>query len=180
MLKIGIDMDGVLCNLCKGLRDQAHFERGIEIPDNPDDYWYKDQAPTGLVEELLAIPNVFYNLSPIPGAIGGINRLQEIAQVMIVTTPVLGSVRVFSEKVSWVRNHLGREWEAMMIFTQDKTLIDVDILYDDHPRIFGMQVPSWKQVFYPWNYNRENSPRMMWDQFVQYVEGLDERIFYPF
>lgn len=108
------DMDGVL----------ADYEKCVRA--------------TGLSgKELKMVPGVFAKLDPMPGALEGIRSIIDMGfDVFIATKPASGRPGSYSEKVTWVMQHLP-ELRKKIIMTQDKGLLGGrgDWLLDDRPHV---------------------------------------------
>lgn len=70
------------------------------------------------------------SLRPTPGAIDGVMRLQEIADVFFVTTPLPRARHWAHERVEWLGQYLGVGMDRI-VQTSAKHLIAADVLVDD-------------------------------------------------
>jgi 5'(3')-deoxyribonucleotidase len=136
--RVYVDMDGVICDYVK-LRDSDR----ILYPDQPF-----PQSRTGF----------FIELEPIKDAIESYKKLEEHCDVWILTRPSVQNMHSYTEKVMWVRMHLGLEAQRKVIMSCDKSLLKGDILIDDdtqhgQPEFEGEHIhfgqkefPDWKHV----------------------------------
>ena len=109
-----IDMDGVLCDF------DGAFERDKQVfPDNP-----YPQSRKGFYTEL----------KPIKGAVGAMALLidSDGFDPYILTAPSIYNPLSYTEKRLWVENHLGFEWVKRLIISPNKSLLNGDVLIDDH------------------------------------------------
>lgn len=104
----------------------------------------------------------FHDLPPVEGAVEGINRLAEVADVWIVTKPLEANVNCRDGKAAWVREHLGEEWERRLVITPDKSLVHGAVLLDDAPKLGWLKSATWVPVIFttPWN-----GPGSKWGHF---------------
>lgn len=165
-----LDQDGVLANYETAFLDRwrnAHPDK-IWIPieeratHNVDEQYPKELK--GLINEIMNSPGFYRNFPPIEGAIDAVKELAEYYDVFICTSPAKKYHNCILEKFQWIEEHFGHEWTQRIILTRDKTLVKGKYLVDDKPNIHGINVPSWEQVLYRWNYNRNLPKRSLrWD-----------------
>ena len=82
--------------------------------------------------------------------------------VCICTAARIESPWVFEEKIDWVTVNLGTAFAQHTIIGNDKTLLDLDILFDDRPDIRGHRIPRWKHILVdaPCNRHVTGKPRL--------------------
>jgi 5'-nucleotidase len=165
-----IDMDGVIVdyisNLISVVKEGFHDgldPKLLEISyndvtiQNIEDLFDYCEKTKKHIKDNLHIPGMFENPRPIPGAIEAVKILAEHFEVFLCSSPFSGRVdsdHGWSEKVSWIRKHFGKEWIDKLILTRDKTVVHGEILIDDKPKITGKKnVPDWQHVLFlqPWN-----------------------------
>ena len=138
-------------------------------------YYVEDQIEDPFLKKLCVYvteqPRFFRELEPYPEVSKWLNLLKEKAandgrDVFICTKPLSGNQSCHSDKVDWVRNHLGPEWVSKVIMTSDKTLVAGSVLVDDHPKVIGHLEPSWTQIYMDQSYNKHlQGPRVFgWSQ----------------
>lgn len=117
---IYVDMDDVLCNFSKALREQYTFSQ-------PKPH----QSKAGF----------FQNLPPLTKALESFNFLnqQEIFEVYILTAPSVLNPKSYTEKRIWVEEHLGMECVQRLIISPNKGLNKGDYLIDDHIKGRGQE-----------------------------------------
>ena len=131
--RLFVDMDGVLVDFDSGVR--------ATYGSKPKD-----------------APGVFSLMDPMPGAIDAINRLADKFDVFILTTAPWNNPSAWSDKLNWVKQHLGSKFEKRLIITHRKDLLNGDYLIDDWDKHgasefngewiqFGSaKFPDWKAV----------------------------------
>ena len=113
MKKLFFDMDGVLVD----------FQSGIDKLSED----VKKEYEGRLDEE----PGVFALMSPMPGAIDAVHKLQEKYDVYILSTAPWKNPSAWSDKVKWVTEHLDDVFHKRMVITHCKHLCEGDYLIDD-------------------------------------------------
>ncbi len=141
MMRVYIDMDGVLCDFETAFaRDKALFT-DTAYPQSREGF--------------------YLNLSLIPGAQDAMNVLLTADNIdpFILTAPSIYNPLSYTEKRLWVEKHLGFKWVRRLIISPDKSLLKGDVLIDDHNSGRGQegfegrllhfgsqQCPDWKTV----------------------------------
>lgn len=113
MKKLFFDMDGVLVD----------FQSGIDKLSEDVKKEYE-----GRLDE---VPGIFALMSPMPGAIDAVHKLQEKYDVYILTTAPWKNPSAWSDKVKWVTEHLDDVFHKRMVITHCKHLCEGDYLIDD-------------------------------------------------
>ena len=113
MKKLFFDMDGVLVD----------FQSGIDKLSEDVKKEYE-----GRLDE---VPGVFALMSPMPGAIDAVHKLQEKYDVYILSTAPWKNPSAWSDKVKWVTEHLDDVFHKRMVITHCKHLCEGDYLIDD-------------------------------------------------
>jgi len=110
-MRIYVDMDNVLVDFRSALR-----KRGL-AEDMPD------------ADEL---PGLFSEMDPIPGALEAYRKMVEDGHdVFILSTAPWGNPSAWSDKLTWVKTHLGDVAEKRLILSHHKYLLRGDVLIDD-------------------------------------------------
>ena len=111
--RLFFDMDGVLVD----------FQSGIDKLSEDVKKEYE-----GRLDE---VPGVFALMSPMPGAIDAVHKLQEKYDVYILSTAPWKNPSAWSDKVKWVTEHLDDVFHKRMVITHCKHLCEGDYLIDD-------------------------------------------------
>lgn len=77
------------------------------------------------------ITNIFRTLNPIDDAIGSYKRLSEHFEVYILSTAPWNNPSAWTDKLLWVKEHLGDSVNKNLILTHNKGLLHGDFLVDD-------------------------------------------------
>lgn len=178
------DMDGILADWQKKFDDliSEHIPE-VEVIAPITNYYAQDLYPEShqkRIRELMMTPGFYRELAPIAGAIEAVNRMAEKYTVFFCSAPLNGHETCASEKVQWVREHFGFDWESKIVLANDKTLVQGDILIDDKPVIYGMiDDPAWVHIVYSHNYNKNIYPRIeSWDEIDDIVDNIVSNILY--
>ena len=125
---IYVDMDGVLCDFQKAFDEDLKKTPEIAYP----------QSQYGF----------FAQLEPITGALYAMKLLWEdpLVDVWILTAPSTKNPLSYSEKMSWVREHLGEHFVERLILSPNKGLLKGDLLIDDNVKGNGQE--DFEGVFF--------------------------------
>ena len=111
-----IDMDNVLVD----------FQSGIDQLDLPTKIKYM-----GRYDE---VPGIFAKMLPIKDAIESFNELSEHFDTYILSTAPWENHTAPSDKLKWVKTHLGNKVRKRLILTHRKDLNIGDFLVDDRTK----------------------------------------------
>ena len=133
-----VDVDGVLANFNQLVIDAVHAFSGKRHTE--EDVIRYDilscmDVPQHLKEAVwrhVQSPGSCQSISPYPGAKEGLDSLREVADVHVVTTPLVGSHSWQSERTEWLRTHFNIHHEDVT-FTHKKDLVRGDFIVDDKP-----------------------------------------------
>ncbi|HET8685151.1 MAG TPA: hypothetical protein VFM18_00645 [Methanosarcina sp.] len=184
-----IDMDGPLCKWVEAAVNQY----SLRFPHLPitkvedvktfplEDSWPDSLGCKAALREVLNSPSFYRNLEPQDGAIEALKEIQKVSEETGLITPFICSspwlhgteLDCHSDKARWVEEHLGRYWTERMILTRDKTLVRGHVLIDDKPDIKGATSPTWQQLLFDCNWNRDSDlPRFKWSDWPQLQASL--------
>lgn len=139
VLRIGVDIDDVLYPWY----DQAHaasVAAGITNGRTPstwapfEDYGCSDQE----WYDALSAPTLdgsLYFADPIPGAVEAMHQLTECGHVLHLVTArgaLANGNLIRKHTIDWLAAH-GIPFESLT-FSRDKTIVDVDVFIEDHPK----------------------------------------------
>ena len=126
MAVVYVDMDGVLANFKSALQ-----KRGL--PEN--------------LKDADDLDGLFIEMDPMPGAINGFRELNEMGHdVYILSTAPWKNPSAWSDKLIWVKQHLGDIAEKKLILSHNKdhNLLHGDYLIDDRDDKNGAE--DWKDA----------------------------------
>ena len=138
--RLYVDMDGVLVD----------FDSGVNRLNNVTRATY-----AGHFEDA---PGVYALMDPMPGAIDTLNRLTQKFDIYILSTAPWDNPSGWSDKLNWVKQHLGPYFKKRLILSHHKDLLCGDFLIDDWNKHgasefqgewiqFGsQQFPNWDAV----------------------------------
>lgn len=147
------DVDGVLAQWKKAFRyhlSQVDFHvEGINwiSPDLPLTKAQREYAWLKMSER-----DVAYELDDFPGAIKGLDRIIEIADVYFVTAQVEMSPTWSYDRTNWLIKHFGVEQGEKIVLTHHKHLVGGDALIDDKE----YNIKAWKKA-------HPNGLAILWD-----------------
>ena len=135
-MKIGIDIDGVLCDHVPSVCRWASEKYGIDARPEMVTEWdvqIKGHSFGDLIFETYSDSDFVMALPPYPGAVNGVRQLKRVREVELV---IVTSRRYAQPTIWWVEEHFGR---MPVYLAEDKTTVGLDGLIDDHgPTIFGI------------------------------------------
>tara|TARA_A100001037_G_scaffold290110_1_gene302571 strand:- start:435 stop:884 length:450 start_codon:yes stop_codon:yes gene_type:complete len=126
-----LDMDNVLVDFPSGLTRMPE-ETQREYEDRADE-----------------IPGVFALMDPMPGAVEAFNALAEAFDVYILSTAPWENASAWSDKLKWVKKHLGEKAWKRLILSHHKNLNQGDFLVDDRDKNGAGEFAGTLIRFYP-------------------------------
>lgn len=152
-----LDVDGVLADfitpafkIANGLLGTDHKPDDLDIWDMAE--WLKlEKHQSTAFYDAVKLEGFHDDLPVYPGAVEGVKRLQEIADVHIVTSPMYGKTWC-SERWNWLYKHFGIKSKDVT-HTHAKHYFRGDFLVDDKPE----NVLKWQSR------NAEGTG-LLWDQ----------------
>lgn len=132
-----LDCDGVLSDFCGGFLKlvNAHFGTAVV----PDDVWTYDigealgWSPARTEEAyslITASPDFAARLDVLPGAVDGVRRLAEAAEVFVVTSPWHTQPTWHHDRTNWLHRNFGIP-ASHIVHASAKHLVAGDVLIDD-------------------------------------------------
>ncbi len=141
-----VDMDNVLVN----------FQSGI------------DQLELQVVEEyegrLDEVPGIFALMDPMEGAVESFNHLASMFDIYILSTAPWENPSAWSDKLLWVKKHLGDSAYKRLTLTHNKNLSVGHFLVDDRTKN-GADGFSGEHI----HFGTERFPN--WESVVSYLES---------
>ncbi len=80
------------------------------------------------------IPEVFSLMDPMPGAIAAYKQLSQVFDTYVLSTAPWGNHTAWSDKLLWIKKHLGTHAYKRLILTHHKNLNQGDYLVDDRTK----------------------------------------------
>ena len=80
------------------------------------------------------IPGIFALMDPVPGAVEAFHALAEAFDVYILSTAPWENSSAWSDKLKWVKKHLGEKAKKRLILSHHKNLNQGDFLVDDRDK----------------------------------------------
>jgi 5'(3')-deoxyribonucleotidase len=126
------------------------FATGIKRTSEEDLKLYEDR--------LDEVPNIFSKMDPMKDAISSYKQLAAAFDTYILSTAPWNNHTAWSDKLHWVKNHLGEHAYKRLILSHHKHLNSGDFLIDDRTKngadrftgeliLFGSEkFPDWKAV----------------------------------
>jgi 5'(3')-deoxyribonucleotidase len=132
-----LDVDGILADFIGAALLALRAESGL-VYSRDDIYTWEvfDSLPAAAQEhkprvyELLKGRLGCFSMRPYDGAKEGVRRLEELAEVVIVTSPFPGSATWASERENWLKSHFGIPHDRI-IHAHNKRYIKGDFFVDD-------------------------------------------------
>ena len=114
-------------------------------------------------------PGLYRRISPMPGAVEDFKRLSRHYDLYILTTGPWDNEEVWSDKIKWVKKHLGIYGYKRVIMTHRKDLNEGQLLVDSNAQKGSAQFEgTWLQ------FGRE--PVKNWDKTIRYLLGPEPKI----
>ena len=139
--KLYFDMDGVLADFDRGVRELLGFEPKLQGVFDP-------AADDRLFAAIQRCHNFYAKLEPIPGMLDYFRELNEIYDCEILTgipKPERGIVEASDNKKGWIQKYLGDEVVVHTVLRRDKPLFAKDktyVLIDD----FSKNIRQWERA----------------------------------
>ena len=95
------------------------------------------------------IPGIFALMDPVPGAVEAFNALAEVFDVYILSTAPWENPSAWSDKLKWVKKHLGEKAWKRLILSHHKNLNKGDFLVDDRDKNGAGEFTGTLIRFYP-------------------------------
>ena len=152
MALIYVDMDNVIVDFKSALR-----KRGLpEDTNNADD-----------------IDGIFSEMDPMPGAIAGYNKLDEMGHdVYMLSTAPWKNPSAWSDKLLWVKEHLGKVAYKRLILSHNKNLNSGDYLIDDR---VANGAGEWGEKLLRFGFDKNGEPfdYPNWDSIIEFFKSVN-------
>ena len=106
-------------------------------------------------DNLDEVPGIFSLMAPLPGAIDAFNELSQLFDAYILSTAPWGNPSAWSDKLLWVKRHLGAAAHKRLILSHHKNLNRGDFLVDDRTKhgardFVGKHIQFGTEPFLDW------------------------------
>ena len=181
------DVDDVICNYKQGFIAAVNASGVRQLkPDHVFTDWDLSKS-LGLTDTeddkvyaLINLPGFAQNLSPLPGAIEGVKKIMEIADVLFVTSPLKTSQTWGYDRMHWLQKYFGEEQGKKVVSTSEKYAVEGDFLLDDKPghiTEWQAQHPRGHAILWITPQNMHMAPKNMvglasWGMVFGAVDGL--------
>lgn len=137
-----VDLDNVLVDFPSGI---------AQLPKHVQDAHH---------DRLDEVPGIFAKMSPVPNAVSAFHELSKLFDTYILSTSPWENPSAWSDKLEWVKHHLGQPAYKRLILTHHKNLNRGDFLVDDRKKngadrfegellLFGSpEFPDWNTILH--------------------------------
>ena len=108
-----------------------------------------EETLTEYGEDKDEIPGIFALMDPVPGAVEAFHALAEVFDVYILSTAPWENSSAWSDKLEWVKKHLGEKAWKRLILSHHKNLNQGDFLVDDRDKNGAGEFPGTLIKFVP-------------------------------
>lgn len=137
-MRIAIDMDEVIADTA-AVKQRILADMGIEISrEVARGREFKDMVPEATATEMARVMHTglpFANAPVVDGAVDGLRALQDRHEVFIATAAMEYPASC-SHKIAWMERHFPFIDRLNLVFCGDKSILNADVLIDDHTRHF--------------------------------------------
>lgn len=147
--RVLLDVDGLIADFTTPYLMCVRMATGRHIPDDWKASTWDVAEDLGLSEQerkdadmLMAAPNMAYLFNPLPGAVEGVKRLLEVADVFFVTAPFRLSPTWTFDRARWLEKFFGEHGKRVN-HTHDKHTVYGDIFVDDKPANIREYKKAW-------------------------------------
>ena len=116
MKTLFIDLDNVLVDFQSGINQLS------------------EEIKAQFTQRLDEVPGIFSLMKPMPGAIEAFELLSGKFDTYILSTAPWENPSAWSDKLLWVKKHLGTAAHKRLILSHHKNLLKGDFLVDDQPK----------------------------------------------
>jgi len=88
------------------------------------------------------VPGIFALMDPIPGAVEAYHRLARVFDTYVLSTAPWENPSAWSDKLAWVKRHLGEVARKRLILSHHKNLNHGDFLIDDRTKNGAASFPG--------------------------------------
>jgi len=128
-----IDMDDTICDYTTHYKEMSQLNPDVKYPQSKEGF--------------------FLSLKPLQGAIEAVNKLREVFDVYILTSPSYKNPLCYTEKRIWIERHFDLDFCQKLIISPNKNILMGDYLIDDilWDKFKGEQIQFGKSPFENWD-----------------------------
>lgn len=175
-----IDADDTLVDLAGEVYRIFQDDYGFTIPDWSGRNFFNMQTTVEgltaeIIHEVLSRPGLWRDLTPNPGAVEALRKLQHWGtNAYILTSPYSGNPTCYADKMVNLTELFGDYWCDRIWIRSDKTIEDGMYLVDDKPNITGSNpTPMWKQIVFNQAYNQNHPSPLRLNSWETFETELD-------
>jgi len=117
-----------------------------------------EQQHADFLDRLDEVPSIFSKMLPVPGAVEAFHELSELFDTYLLSTAPWQNPSTWSDKLLWVKEHLGKPAYKRLILSHHKNLNRGDFVIDDrtkngvdkfdgeHIHFGTSEFPNWQSV----------------------------------
>ena len=149
-----VDMDNVLVN----------FQSGIDA--------LTEEERTAFKNDLDDVPGIFSKMKPVDGAIEAYEKLTQHYDVYILSTAPWKNPSAWSDKLLWVKEHLGKVAYKRLILSHNKNLNSGDYLIDDR---VANGAGEWGEKLLRFGFDKNGKPfdYPNWDSIIEFFKSVN-------
>jgi 5'(3')-deoxyribonucleotidase len=132
MKNVLVDMDGVLADVYSRFFDLHEQESGQRLSVNDVAGKLEAEAFPNQIK-WVTTPGFFRNVPLMPGSFSGLKRLNDRYNIIVVSMATEFPVSL-TDKQLWLAEHFPFITWRQIVFCGNKSLINADIMIDDHPK----------------------------------------------
>lgn len=176
-----LDVDNVLGDFHQAAADAMTHLFGRKVTQQDLPCWevtekLSDPKERSLIWKTMRGRGFCSNIPVVAGAQAAVQKLQSLADVYFVTSPMVGSVGWVHERTGWLRKHFGVSLDHV-VFTRAKHVVLGDMLLDDHPdnlEKWAEAHPTGLAMLWERHYNKDAGFRKarQWDDVIDVVQKL--------
>jgi 5'(3')-deoxyribonucleotidase len=130
--RVLVDMDGVLSDVYQRLYDMHEHETGVRL--KPADVEGKlEEEAFPFQRKWVFTPGFFRDLPVMEGSREGMLRLMEKYEVIVASLATEFPASL-TDKMLWLHDYFPFISWKQVVFCGDKSLVEADIMIDDHPK----------------------------------------------